>query len=289
MKIIDSHIHFWDLTNNINNWVYEANNPSLEKNYMPDTIINKFNGDLYGVVHIEAHDSDILTVNEVNWLSSIMKNNPKLKYSHIAFADITLPTVQFCNIIDELKEYENVVGMRHIMSHNPKFDYSPCGTDLSNSPNIYDNLDYLAKNNFIFNCQMYPYQINNILSAIISSGVTCVIDHLALPAWNEKGDIDHQLWQEMIIKLSKLDNVFIKVSGIDMFRKEAEFKDVVQFCLDKFPINRVMYGSNYPVSFNNDYNYWYEYLSIMNLSSVEKEQLFFKTAYEVFFEKTKKL
>ena len=285
MKVIDSHIHFWDLANNINSWVYKVNNPSLEKNYMPDTVVNKFNGDLYGVVHIEAHDSAISTVNEVNWLNSVMQDNPKLKYSHIAFVDITLPNTEFSKIIDKLTEYKNVVGIRHILSHNPKFDYSPCDNDLSNNPNIHDNLGYLAKNNFIFNCQMYPYQINNILSAITTSGVTCVIDHLVLPAWDKKDDTDHLLWQEIITKLSKLDNVFIKISGIDMFRKEAEFKDVVQFCLDKFPIDRLMYGSNYPVSFNNNYNYWYEYLNNMSLSSIEKEQLFFKNACGVFFKK----
>jgi L-fuconolactonase len=283
MKTIDSHIHFWDLKNNINNWVFRVNNPSLEKNYMPDVIASKFNGDLYGVVHIEAHDSDIPTINEVSWLSSIMKANPKLKYSHIAFVDITLPNAQFSNIIEELKEYKNVVGIRHILSYNPKFDYSPCDTDLSKNPNIHDNLGCLAKNNLIFNCQMYPYQINNILPAVTTSGVTCVVDHFALPAWNEKGDTDHNLWQEIMTKLSILDNVFIKISGIDMFRKESEYKEVVQFCLDKFPINRLIYGSNYPVSFNSNFNYWYEYLNNMNLSSAEKEQIFFKNACKVFF------
>lgn len=283
MGIIDSHIHFWDLSNNINNWVHRVNTPSLEKNYLPNTMIKNFKENLYGVAHIEAHDSAIPTVQEVKWLNEVMKNTSDLKYSHVAFVDITLPKNEFSSILDTLKTYDHVKGIRHILSCNQKFNYSPCDTDLSTNPNIQDNLNYLAKVKFIFNCQMYPYQLNNILPAIASSGVTCVVDHLVLPAWNQTGDADHQVWQDIIIKLAKLNNAFIKVSGIDMFRKETEFKEVLDFCLNKFPTSRLMYGSNYPVSFNHDYNYWYEYLNKMDLSENTKKQIFFKNAHDVFF------
>ncbi len=124
--------------------------------------------------------------------------------------------------------------------------------------------------------------VNNILPAITESGVLSVVDHLALPAWREKDDPDHKLWQDTILGLSEIDNVFIKLSGIDMFRRETEFDEVVKFCLKNVPIGRLIYGSNYPVSFTHDYNYWFDYLNNLGLSATEKEQIFFKNAFIYF-------
>lgn len=283
MKVIDSHIHFWDLSNNINNWVFEESIPSLVKNYLPDVVVKNFNGTLDGVVHIQAHDPTVATDVEIAWLDKVMENFPELKYRHIAFADITLPNNEFKDVIAKLKKNKNVVGIRHILSFNPTFTYSPCDSDLSTNNNIFDNLKCLAQNNFIFDCQMYPRQINNVLPAIVDSGVLCVVDHLALPAWYKEGDQDHILWQDTIIKLSRINNIFIKLSGIDMFRKEIEFDSVVEFCLEHVSSNKLIYGSNYPVSFTHDYNYWYEYVNRLNLDQATKEQIFFKNAYDNFF------
>ncbi len=286
MRVIDTHIHFWDLANNINTWVSRVNEPSLIKNYLPDMIIKQFKAQLHGVVHIEAHDSAISTISEINWLSQIMKTIPNLKYSHIAFADITLPKSEFAKTIDNLKVCQNVSGIRHILSHSTKFNYSPCDADLSQNANIATNLSYLASAKLIFDCQMHPYQIDNILDSIKESRVICVVDHLALPAWKNEGDEDYKKWQNTVMELAKLDNVYIKVSGIDMFRQEHEFKNVLDFCFKNIPSTNLIYGSNYPVSFNHDYNYWYEYLNNFNLSDATKEQIFFKTANSIFFNNT---
>ncbi|MCC2645075.1 MAG: amidohydrolase [Burkholderiales bacterium] len=239
MKIIDAHVHFWDLNNKINNWVSRQTNlPFLNKNYLPGMLPELCEAGLYGVVHIEAHDSFIPTVTEIQWLDSIMQDNLATKYRHIAFVDITLPAIDFISEIKQIKEYKNVIGV---------------------------------------------YQINNILPAIIASKVITLIDHLALPTWNTDGDKDHKAWAAIIIKLALIENIFIKVSGLDMFKKESDFDIVVAYVLKNYPIKHLIYGSNYPVSFNHDYNFWHKYLDKFNLSFEEKDNLFFKNAYDVFF------
>ena len=285
MQIIDTHIHFWDLANNINTWVSRVNEPSLVKNYLPNQILNQSKEQLNGVIHVEAHDSAVPTITEINWLGKVMTDTPNLKYKHIAFVDITLPSNEFAKTIESIRVSKNVIGIRHILSCKPGFDYSPCEEDMSKNPNIPHNLSYLANLGLIFDCQMYPYQIDNIIAAIKTSGVTCVVDHLVLPAWKNENDEDHKIWQNTITELAKLDNVYIKVSGIDMFRKEPEFKKVLDFCFNTIPSSHLIYGSNYPVSFNHDYNYWYDYLNKYELSDATKEQLFFKTANNIFFKK----
>jgi len=277
---IDTHLHFWDLNKKINNWVInQTDSLDLKKNFLPDSLLT--DSSIVGVVHVEAHDSEVPTIQEIQWLDSIMEKHQNIKYAHIAYVDITLPLSEFARIIHEIKQYSCVKGIRHILTHNPKYPYSPCDEDLSEHKNIQANLDYLQQNNLIFDCQMYPYQLHKFLPFIIKSGVTCVIDHFALPAWDNKED--HELWQQLIIKLGKINHVYMKLSGLDMFKLESEFEEVVNFCLQNIPDNRLMYGSNYPVSYTNEPNYWCNYLNTTIKNNATKEKIFLNNALALFF------
>lgn len=280
LKKIDTHLHFWDLGNKFNNWVlYQTDSSELKKNFLPDALF--IDDTLYGVVHIEAHDSAISTINEIKWLSGIMQKYPYVKYAHIAFADITLPYDEFSQIINEIKQHAQVKGIRHILSHSPRYKYNPCDEDISNHKNILGNLQCLMQNKLIFDCQMYPYQLQNILPHIIYSGVTCIIDHCALPAWDNMHDYD--LWQKLVIELGQVRHIYLKLSGLDMFKPEEEFAGIVDFCLEHIPYERLMYGSNYPVSFTNNYNYWFDFLNTAIKNAAIKEKIFLNNAANVFF------
>lgn len=281
MKIIDTHVHFWDLDNKMNSWVLRSSNPNLQKDYLPDNLVNVSSHELMGVVHVEAHDSVIPTIKEVEWLKDEMKNH-KIQYKHIAFADITLPPEEFKKIIDELASHNNVIGIRHILSYTTKFDYNPNDIDASSHENIAKNLECLAHNNLIFDCQVYAYQMKNILSAIIRSNVITVIDHMLLPAWNKQGDEDCNLWQDAITEVAKHKNIYMKLSGLDMFQSPNDFDFAVIYCLEKFPNERLIYGSNYPVSCNNDYNTWVDYLVKINYPLHKREQIFYENAKKLF-------
>lgn len=280
MKFIDTHLHFWDLSNKINSWVLDqTDSHALKQNFLPDTLFA--NKELVGVVHVEAHDSSVPTLEEVVWLSNIMQNHKGVKYAHIAFADITLPLVQFAATIDEIKEYSCIKGVRHILSHTPKYKYNPCNEDISGHKNILANLQYLKQNNLIFDCQMYPYQLYNVLPHIIKSGVKCVVDHFALPAWDNHHD--QQLWQNLIIELAKIRHISLKLSGLDMFQVEARFADIIDFCLSHFSSEQLLFASNYPVSYTNNYNYWYNYLNSHITDNNLKQRILLGNAADLFF------
>lgn len=279
MKIIDAHVHFWDLANKINSWVLRQSNSCLHKNYLPDDLLKMCVNELMGVVHIEAHDSIIPTMIEVEWLNNKMKNY-KIQYKHIAFVDITLPLYDFKKIIDQMAYHNNVVGIRHILSHSVKFNYNPNDNDLSSHENIANNLEYLASNNLIFDCQLYAHQISNILPAIVKSNIITVIDHMLLPAWDNHGDKDCQLWQDKIVEISQHKNIYMKLSLLGILQNKFDF--AVRFCLENFAINRLVYGSNYPISYNNDYNIWANYLDSLDYTDKIKEQIFYKNAQKLF-------
>jgi L-fuconolactonase len=280
LKKIDTHLHFWDLDNKINNWVItQTDNLDLKKNFLPNQLFT--DSSILGIVHIEAHDSHAPTTWEIQWLTPLMEKHQNIKYAHIAYVDITSPSTEFTKIINQLKQYTCVKGIRHILSHHPKYKYSPCDEDMSEHKNIQANLNCLKQNNLIFDCQMYPYQLHKFLPFIIKSGVSCVVDHFGLPAWDNKKD--HELWQQLIVGLGKIDHVYIKLSGLDMFKPETEFGEVLDFCLQNIPDTRLMYGSNYPVSYTNEPNYWCNYLNTFIKNDILKEKIFLSNALALFF------
>jgi predicted TIM-barrel fold metal-dependent hydrolase len=282
MQIIDSHVHFWDLKNKINSWVLKQCRVELQTDYLPSSMVSGEKSNIYGFVHVEAHDSAISTLNEIKWLRAEMEK-ANLRYKHIAFADITQPFNEFKLTIDSIRINPNVVGIRHILAHHPKFKYNPCDLDLSNNKNIGNNILYLAESNLIFNCQLYPYQIRGILPAIENCKITTLLDHILLPIWNDINDKEGKLWCDSISEISTMENVYLKLSGLDMFQDESKYTEVINECLNRFPYTRILYGTNFPVSFTHDYTFWYKVLDRIISTSGHKKAIFYENAFNLFF------
>lgn len=98
MNIVDSHIHFWDITNGYNDWVKDTNLPKL---------VTPENLEASAFVHIEAHSEKFDPLCEYNWLKSKF-NNSNIKV--VAFVDFTLEISQFEKKIIYLSEHNNIVA-----------------------------------------------------------------------------------------------------------------------------------------------------------------------------------
>jgi|APSaa5957512535_1039671.scaffolds.fasta_scaffold66381_2 L-fuconolactonase len=281
MDIIDSHIHFWDLSQNMHSWVKDKNTPkTLQKNFLPETFLAQAPSDLKGLVHIEAQDSDMSAEIEQYWLKKIMATFPKLLFRSIGFVDITLPADKFEQKILSLNEYQAFIGVRHILSYHPSHAYSPESKDLSTHHNIPNNLKLLAKYKLVFECQCYPAQLLNLLPAIVDSNVTCVLEHLLMPIW--KNEKEYGFWKDVLMAANKVDNIYMKFSGLSMFDETLDMEQAVKPCLDFFMPNHCLYGSNHPICFTSDPSKWYKVLDELSLSKQDKRHIFYGTAKKVY-------
>lgn len=246
MKIIDAHIHVWDLSNQINSWVSRSQDPNILQNISLNDYLDA-NQSLVidGVVTIEAADSRH-SLNEVKWLDKIRRQY-SIKLKHIAYLDMLQDPIDFAANIDEYKHYNFVVGFRDIMSYSEQFDYSPCANDVTlsetNLDRLYLNLCCLAENNYLFNCQMYPEQLIRAFASIQKSLVKCVIDHAGLPTLD-----NFETWLSML-KLYKRTAAF-KLSGLDLNGLQDNYQ-ICEKILESIPISDIQYGSNFPVTVIN--------------------------------------
>jgi L-fuconolactonase len=281
MNIIDSHLHFWDLSQNMHSWVKaKGTSKTLQKNFLPETFLAQAPSGLKGFVHIEAQDYNMPAEVEQFWLKQIMAPFPDVLFRSIGFVDITLPAEIFEQKILSLNEYKAFIGVRHILSYHPTHPYSPEIIDLSTHKNIPKNLTLLAKYNLVFECQCYPAQLLNLLPAIVDSNVTCVLEHLLIPIWNNKKE--YRFWMDTLIKASQFDNIYIKLSGLSMFDKNLDMERTVRPCLDFFMPNHCLYGSNHPVCYPDWPDIFYRRFDLLTLSEQERQDIFYNTAKKLY-------
>ena len=286
MQFIDSHLHLWDLSQKINSWVVKSNDPHLMQNFTLNELMDFYAKEhsLAGFVTIEAADGD-KTLDEVKWLSQLSKSLPSnILYKHIAYINTTQNPEQFNEELEKFKPFQFIVGFRDICSFSGNSSYSPCTSDITLDEkkmlNLLANLKTLEKHGYIYNCQMYSDQLLRIYPLIIESKVKTVIDHCGLPlSINNK---DFMVWQSMLDKYAQ-SNVFFKLSGLEMNDNWENRAKIVKILIDKISIDKLCYGSNFPLIKEDWLGQLLNLLKNSGLNNQQIEQIFFKCALHFCF------
>lgn len=283
-KIIDPHIHFWDLSLNQNLWLLNESTDllgnlfSIRKNYlMQDYLEDKNQFNIEKVIHIEAVSSGF-EKEEVRYLNQLYKNNPYFggMVAGIDFLD--------SNIKEKLEFYLNyscVKGVRQILnsSRDSKYSAAKRKNDLIN-PLWIKNFSLLEKYNLSFDMQICPEQMLSAFElASLYPNISIVIDHAGMPIPQY-----FSLWKEGISKLSQCHNVYIKLSGFAMFDHdchEGSIRDYILHIIYCFGEDRCMFASNFPVDklYKNYSDMLNDYINIVDrYFYAHKNKLFYETA-----------
>ncbi|GAA5138752.1 amidohydrolase family protein [Thalassotalea piscium] len=259
MKIIDSHVHFFDLAHGDYHWLKPETPP-----FWPDKqVINKSftEHDLVllnpltigGFVHIEAGYNNQAPWQEISWL----EQSCQLPFRSIANINLTLPSNEFQQQIKKLITYPSVVGCRHILDQH--------ALALLTNKQVKNNFGVLNQQSLNFEVQMHfsDHQAVNALQAVIINNprINFIINHAGLPIAQEYNDSIVALWRQGLAIVAQQQNVAIKCSGWEMLERnynENICKEIIEYCLTLFGANRVMISSNFPLTlFSHSYqDYW---------------------------------
>ncbi|SFC44991.1 amidohydrolase family protein [Pseudoalteromonas denitrificans] len=262
-KIIDPHLHFFDLSQGQYHWLKNQNPPYwpdkhiIQKNFNEHNLILNDNFTLEGIIHIEAGFNNDYPVEEINFLNKSIRHTP---FKAISFIDMTLPLAEFSIQLLSLKKQATpaLIGIRHIMEGDD--------IDLLFSKNLIHNLKLLASNNLIFEAQ---FELNNIKAtqqlaeyAHQIPNLTLVINHCGLVCENNYID-----WQQAIGVLSNHSNIYIKCSGWEMNNRQYKqdwLQEVITYLIKSLSFKRVMLASNFPLClFSKSYAaLWQSYLDL---------------------------
>jgi predicted TIM-barrel fold metal-dependent hydrolase len=252
MKIIDPHLHLFDLAQGQYHWLVGDHPPpwpnldKIRQNHgIDDLKLERF--ELSGFVHIEAGFDNQEPSKELYWLSSVVKQPP---YKAVAYLDITQPQTQFSEQLKQLRQAPNFIGIRDITERED--------AKRLLHPNVKPNLTQLAHNGLLFEAQFELHQqdIATQFAQVCNSlsELSVVINH--------SGFIQSQTnWQSGLACMAQCHNVVIKYSGQEHVDSPLDAKKLLHILLNEFGEQRVMFASNYPVCLiRSDYQHvWQAY------------------------------
>jgi L-fuconolactonase len=271
--IIDAHQHFWKYDPVRDSWIDESMKV-IRKDFLPEDLepILKANN-VDGCVAVQADQSE----NETEFLLKLAQHNSFIK-GVVGWVDLCSNDIE--KRLEYYSQYHLFKGVRHIVQAETE------GFMLQNS--FLNGINLLDKFNLTYDILILAHQLkeaNTLVERFPNQAF--VLDHLAKPLI-KAGDIE--TWKKDITSLSKLPNVSCKLSGMvteaswNNWTLES-FKPYIETILENFGIDRVMFGSDWPVCLlSGSYKQVLEVLDYATqlLSNSEKNKLMGQNAINFY-------
>tara|TARA_B100000519_G_scaffold202995_1_gene223486 strand:+ start:14753 stop:15589 length:837 start_codon:yes stop_codon:yes gene_type:complete len=232
---IDSHQHFWEINKFNYSWMDQKS--PLRKDFVPN--------DLEKLIKENQIDKTIIvqavpSTEETYWLLEMAEN-----YDFIAgvvgWVDLTDPKIE--KTLNILQENQFFKGVRHLWETDEDPEW------IINSGAI-RGLKVIAERNLTFDFLARPNNLIYIPKIMnLVPNLRAVLDHIGKPEIAEK---KIQPWLNDIRKISSIDNVFCKLSGMITEANQKnwrveDLKPYVHHVLALFGADRIMFGSDWPV------------------------------------------
>jgi predicted TIM-barrel fold metal-dependent hydrolase len=283
LLFVDAHHHLWDLEACHYPWLmargqqrFFGDPAPIQKNYLiEDFLCESPRYRPVASVHIQVGAED--SVQETRWLEE------QAVYPHAIVAQCQLEAADAAQQLEVQQAYPRVRGVRQIVGRHAEEDRKHGSGALLQNPAWLAGLKLLAARGLSFDLQMIPPQMDagfEVLRQVEELPVA--LCHCGSPWDQTNAGLD--AWRGGLRRLAQLPNAHCKVSGLGMFTPrwtENEFRGLILDVIDIFGVERVMFGSNFPVDkLYRDYeSYWAAYESIVGgFSSDEKDAMFRGTA-----------
>ena len=236
MLRIDAHQHFWKFDPVRDSWINDEM-LQIRRDFFPEDlrpILEKHHFD--GCVAVQASES----MKENEFLAELADEHDFIK-GIVGWVDLNSKEVEeqieFCSIWPKIK------GFRNILQHQPVRD---CMLD----PKFLNGLRAMGKYGYTYDLLVLADQLPYVKSLVAKfPNQKFVIDHLAKPEI-KSGQIAE--WAKWMAEIAGFENVYCKISGMVT---EADWKNwcledfypYMETVVEAFGIERVMYGSDWPV------------------------------------------
>jgi len=276
--IIDSHVHLYDPAKVNFPWlsqVPQINAAFLFDQYIAAHPISK----VEKLVFEEVWAAPDENIREVEWIDGESKQHMSIC---AAVAAVPLEdTDRTKRDLDTLRKFPFVKGIRRITQ-------TETDPDFCTRPSFVESVRLLGDAGYVCDLCILPHQIDAHRKLVEACpGTTFVLNHLGKPAI-KSGDL--RAWRTSIVELARLPNAAAKVSGLVTQAKpgysDDEIIDVIQFAMQSFGFDRLMFGSDWPVLTLNSTTpeRWIEIVdrAVSGAKASERERLYRGTAASVY-------
>lgn len=272
---IDSHQHFWIYDKQRDAWINEDMQPVIGKDFLPNDISSLLKqSKIDGSVAVQASESE----EETKFLVELSKVYALIK-GVVGWIDLHDQNLD--NRLDYWSKEPVVKGFRHVIEGEPAGDYLMQET-------FQRGLKKLSEKGYTYDLLIRPRHFQSTLESVAKQpSLTFILDHMAKP---NIADNQYDDWAIFIKELSKFPNVYCKLSGIVTEAKwnnwqVEDLKPYVDFTLESFGAERVLYGSDWPVcTLSSSYEQWVNAVELLigELSESEQKMIWGGNAIRVY-------
>jgi L-fuconolactonase len=272
---IDAHQHYWKLERGDYNWLTPGSG-SLYRDYLPDNLkplLAKCG--IQKTIVVQAAP----TIAETEFLLALAEKEPTIAG---VVGWINLESDIFSEQLARLRKHPKFVGIRPMLQDLPEDDWILKDTVLK-------NVSILVEENFPLDILVFPRHLPHIIRLLEHfPNLIAVVDHLAKPYIKDQV---FEPWRENMAKIGKYPGVMCKLSGMvteadHVNWKPDDLRPYVEHVLCVFGLDRVMFGSDWPVcTLAADYETVYRTLHDIlpgNLSENEFDLVFGKNAAKFY-------
>jgi L-fuconolactonase len=232
--VIDTHLHFWDLaTYGHDEWLRKQ--PAIHRSFLPADLepeLERVGVDL-GVLVEAAHDHRLnlwwlSLAAEVDWIGAVVVG------AELEQEDLTAR-------FDEYAGSEYFVGMRTTPAGPPE--------RWAGNPATERGLREMVRRDLSLDLLVGHASFGAVAEiAARYPSLRIILDHCAHPPIRE-GQLD--AWREQLAPLAAHENIWVKYSSLLLYSYpdsgQERLRPVAQFLLERFGVDRMAWGSNWPV------------------------------------------
>lgn len=295
MKIIDPHLHLFNLDQGDYHWLkadnppFWSDKPVINKTFEENDLALETGFLLAGFVHIEAGFNNKQPWRELTALEQTCSK----RFRAIATVDLTASNHDFKQCLVKLAKLHSFIGVRHLLDEQ--------ALNLLTNKQVLRNFKILndfaldIDQRLIFETQLEfsEHAPVNALCDVIGDNpdISFIINHAGFPPADIQ-TIEWQNWQSNLIKLSIFSHVAIKCSGWEMTDRNYQstwLNENLAVIFNIFGVKKIMLASNFPLclfSKSNYQDYWQSIIScdfFQALTEQEKSALCYGNALRWYF------
>lgn len=233
---IDSHQHFWNYDPVKDAWITEEMG-ALKRNFAPADLLPLLQtAQIDGTIAVQANQSE----SENLFLLGLAEKCPAIA-GIVGWLDLRAPDV--AQRLAYFKQFGKIRGFRHVVQDEPDDRFLL-------QPNFLRGIGLLREFGFTYDVLIYPNQLLNATDFVQSfPDQPFVIDHIAKPAMKTR---EITIWARHMAAIAANPNVHCKISGLITEAdwsswQVSDFDPYLDVVFDTFGVNRVMFGSDWPV------------------------------------------
>ncbi len=276
IPIVDTHVHLWDQGALRYPWLEDAPPSFASPHALAEYRAAHGEINIEALVFVQCGGYD--GVVEAEWVASLARDDARLK-GIVAEAPV-YNGEEVRPVLEKLADIQLVKGVRHVIEGE--------SIEFCVQPNFVKGVQILEEFGFNFDiCIRHPQLANTIQMVKQCPNIQFILDHIAKP--DIKGQI-FDPWRRELKKLSEFPNIVCKISGLATEADHEnwtrdDMKPYIEHVIECFSFERVMYGSDWPVSTAaTEYPRWVDTLkwTVQDYSEDEINKLFHDNAIQFY-------